>query len=310
MRVVLIAENDDPAAWRRALAGRVEGLELLAWEDCDEPQTVDAALVWQPPPGALARLPALKLIQNLGMGVDALFAPGVLPDFEVPLARLVDRDLIGQMSEYVCWAVLHYHRRIEPYRQQQRRRVWRQLPATDAGACPVAVLGLGEIGADCAAKLAALGFPVRGWSRSPRRIGGVRCYHAEQGLRDCVAGSRVLVCLLPLTAATAGLIDAELLAALAPGGCVVNVARGAHVVDRDLLAALDDGRLERAVLDVFDDEPLPPDSRYWTHPKVLVTPHIAGLTRPETAAAQVAENLCRVASGQAARHLIDLQRGY
>lgn len=312
IHAVLIGEHDDPAGWREALAAELPGLELTlhVWPQLSEDaERISIALAWKPPPGALAGLPGLRLIQCLGMGVDALFDDPELPT-AVPIARLHDPDLIAQMSEYVCWAVLHHHRKIDAYLESQRRRRWRPLPATDAGTCRVGILGLGAIGSDCAVKLRGLGFPVSGWSRSAKTLDGVDCYHGRQGLNAMLPGCRVLVCLLPLTPDTAGIVDAELLARLPRGALLVNIARGGHVVDLDLLAALESGGLGGAVLDVCSEEPLRIHHPYWDHPRVKLTPHIAGLTRPTAAAGQIATNIRRVMAGQPPVHQVSRERGY
>lgn len=308
MRAVLIAKGEQADAWRVRMTAELPELEFEVWPDIADPTAVDVALVWKPPHGALARLPNLKLIAAVSQGVDALFDDPELP--EVPIVRLVDPDMIAQMSEYVCAQVLWWHRRFDDYAAFQAERRWQPLPGPVTGDCRIVVLGLGTIGADIAAKLAGLGFPVHGWSRSPKRVEGITCHHGTDGLRDCLGLARMLVCVLPLTPDTQQVINADTLAQLPRGAYFINVARGGHVVEADLLAALESGQLAGAALDVMVEEPLPPEHPFWMHPKVRITPHIAGVTRPETAAAQIADNIRRVMSGRPLRNVVDRLRRY
>ncbi len=304
MRAVLLSAGDDPAAWQDAFARAMPELELAIGADVPDPETVTAALVWKPSPGALARFPNLRVIQGLGHGVDYLFDDPELPR-QVPIVRLVDPELVRQMSEYVCAAALWWHRCFDVYRTRQRAARWEQLQPRQTSERHVGVLGLGAIGADCALRLAGLGFTVHGWSRQRKQLDGIVCHHGSGGLDACLAASHILVCLLPLTPETSGIINAATLAKLPHGGYFINVARGGHVVEPDLLAALDSGQLSGAMLDVCAEEPAPPDHPFWTHPKVRLTPHVAGLTMAETAAPLIADNLRRLASGQPLRNRVD-----
>lgn len=309
MRAVLLSAADDAAAWREAFARAMPELELVVGPDVAEPETIDVALVWKPPAGALARFPHLRLIQGLGHGVDYLFADPQLPR-EVPIVRLVDPALIAQMSEYVCAAALWWHRRFDDYHDQQRAGCWQPLAVPRTAARRVGILGLGAIGADCAVRLAALGFNVHGWSRSPRRLDGVSCHYGPAGLGACLEVSDILVCVLPLTSETTGIVNATTLAQLPRDAYFINVARGGHVVEPDLLAALDRGQLAGAMLDVCAEEPLPAGHPFWTHPKVRLTPHIAGLTLPETAAPLIADTLRRLADNQPLPNRVNTDRHY
>jgi glyoxylate/hydroxypyruvate reductase A len=235
---------------------------------------IDVALVGAPPPGTFARLPNLKLVQSLWMGVEKLLADPELPR-SVPLARMVDPGMVAAMSETVLAHVLDWHRHLWLYRTWQGERKWKQRRQLMARDRTVGILGLGELGTDAARKLLALGFNVCGWSRRPKTIAGVHC---STELDEVLARSDAIICLLPLTAQTRGVLDARAFARMPKGGCVINVARGKHVVLPDLLAALDARHLAHAFLDVFDEEPLPADSPLWSHPGVTLTPHIAALT--------------------------------
>jgi glyoxylate/hydroxypyruvate reductase A len=307
--VAFVAPDEDPARWLEALRAALPGERLFAWPDVGDPAAVDVALVARPPAGALAQFPNLKLIQSLWMGVDGLLADPTLPR-QVPLARLVDPGMVAAMGETVLARVLDWHRHLYRYRAQQREAVWQPLPQFMTCDRSVGVLGLGELGRHVSAKLLEFEFKVYGWSRRAKRMPGVECSAGAQGLDRLLAASGALVCLLPLTAATRGILNARNLALLPEGACVINVARGAHVVDRDLLAALDSGRLAHAYLDVFQVEPLPAGHPYWSHPRVTVTPHIAALTEPRTAVTRVVENLARVRRGEPPLDLVDPAAGY
>jgi glyoxylate/hydroxypyruvate reductase A len=267
---------------------------------------IDVALVATPHPGTFAKLPNLKLVQSLWMGVETLLADPELPR-QVPLARLVDPGMVGAMSETVLAHVLDWHRHLYLYRLWQQRRKWKRRRQFLASDRTVGLLGLGELGTDASRKLLALGFKVCGWSRRPKRIAGVHC---SNDLGEILGMSDALVCLLPLTDQTRGVLNAAAFAQMPKGGCVINVARGGHVVIADLLAALDSGHLAHAYLDVFEPEPPPMDSPLWSHPGVTVTPHSAALTEPRTAVPKIAENIERLRRGEALLHLVDRSAGY
>jgi len=265
-------------------------------------------LAWKPASGLLASFPNLKLIVSLGMGVDHLLSDDKLPD--VPITRIMDDGLIGQMSEYALYWALRHHRDIDKYAASQRARTWKVEDFVDTIHRRIGILGLGTIGQDTAKKFAALGFPTAGWSRTAKSLPGVETFHGRDGFRRLLAGSDILVNVLPLTRETRGILDAKAFAALPKGAYFINMARGGHVVDEALLAALDSGQLSGAVLDVFNTEPLPADHPYWTHPKVHVTPHIAGATNPRTASPGVIENIKRLRRGGELMHRIDPKAGY
>jgi len=269
-------------------------------------EKIDVALVATPPKGVLKKLGAVKLIQSLWMGVEGLVGD---PDYPkgVPLARLVDPGMVAAMSETVLAHVLDWHRRHNQYRAQQRDRVWQRHGQYMAADRTVGLLGLGELGTDAARKLLALGFKVAGWSRRPKEIPGVRCYtDLSAMLPECNA----VVCLLPLTSQTREILNKENLGKLKRNGCVISVARGGHVVKKDLIAALDSGQLSHAYLDVFETEPLPKDDALWAHPKVSITPHTAALTEPRTAVPKIVENVERARRGKPPLNQVDFDAGY
>jgi glyoxylate/hydroxypyruvate reductase A len=228
----------------------------------------------------------------------------------VPLARLIDPGMVAAMSETVLARVLDWHRQLYRYRAQQSAHAWTPLRQYLAMDRTVGILGLGALGADAAAKLNALGFRVCGWRRREKAVPGVEYFHGTQGLEAMLRETEALVCLLPLTAETRGILNAHTLGLLRERGCVINVGRGGHMVERDVIEALDTGRLAHAYLDVFETEPLPAEHPFWRHPKVSVTPHIAALTEPRTALAMLVSNLERFARGEQPEALVDAGAGY
>lgn len=308
MQAVFISANNDGQDWLDIMQQKMPELELAIWPDVPNPDQIEAALVWKPPLGVLAQFKNLRLICSLGMGVDFLFADPDLP--QVPIARLIDPDMIAQMSEYVCAVVLWRHRLFDTYRNYQRQEKWQPLPPPKTAACKIGILGLGTIGSDIANKLNMLGFSVHGWSRTCKQLDNIQGFAGADELGDFLAQSQILVCVLPLTDQTREIINHATLAQLPHGAYVINIARGGHVDEPDLLAAIDRGHIAGAALDVYQTEPLPDGHPFWSHPEILMTPHIAGLTRAETAAAQVVANLRRLASGQPLRHIVDSIQQY
>ncbi|MGE5271897.1 MAG: 2-hydroxyacid dehydrogenase [Thiohalocapsa sp.] len=297
------------ARWRPLLADLLPGHEIRTWPEVGDKAAIEYALVWQPEPGLLAGLPNLKLIFGLGAGIDHLLRDPTLPR-DVPIVRLVDPYMTDAMSEYVVLSVLRLHRQDLDYLAQQRAAVWQEREQKNAGERPVGILGFGTLGRDAGRKLQALGFPVAGWSRGPHDVAGFRTHAGPAGLDALLAESEILVCLLPLTAATAGILNAGNFARLPPGAGLVNAGRGGHLVEADLITALDAGRLSGAVLDVFHDEPLPPDHPFWRHPRIIVTPHIAAETHPPTAAPIIRDAIRNFEAGLPVANLVDLARGY
>jgi glyoxylate/hydroxypyruvate reductase A len=309
MALLFRSTVDSAARWRAQLTRLTRELEVRVWPEIGNPAEIDYALVWRPEPGFLASLPNLKLILSLGAGVDHLLGDPRLPR-HLPIVRLVDCHMTDAMSEYVVLQVLRVHRRDLDYRAQQEAGIWHELDQQNAAERPVGLLGLGELGQDAAKKLKALGFDVAGWSRSERTIAGVRCHAGTAGLPPLLGRSEILVCLLPLTAETEGILNARNLALLPKGAALVNAARGAHLVEEDLLAALASGQISAAVLDVFREEPLPADHPFWHHPRVVLTPHVAAFTNPATAAPIILDNIRRFEEGRPLLNRIDPARGY
>ncbi len=313
MKVLLCGQwpEAEAAAWRAALAQAAPEVTWLNEEQAAaQAHAIDAAVVANPAPGSLRAYPNLRLIQSLWAGVDRLLADPSLPQ-QVPLARMVDPALTAAMTETALWATLALHRGFFSYAAQQRQQRWQPLEQRRAAEVNVAVLGLGVLGSAVARRLAAQGYTVAGWAQHAGPRPDVS--HADSGLAALpalLARSHVVINLLPLTPATRGLIDGAFLNHLPSGAALVNLARGAHVVDADLLAALNSGHVAHAVLDVFHAEPLPAVHPYWAHPRVTVLPHAAALTDERSAAGMVAANLRALAQDQPLQHVVQRQRGY
>lgn len=297
--------HDDPEAWERALRPHLPGMELRVGGD---PSGVVAALVWKPPPGFFAPYRDLRLVVNLGAGVDALLRRDDLP--ALPISRLNDSGMVRLMCSYVTHAVTHYARDFHLFERAQRRGEWHYIHPRALSSHRVTVLGLGELGGAAARALAAMGYDVTGWARTPKSLTGVRCVHGEGALRPALAEADTVVLLLPSTPATRGLIGAEQLGWMKRGVNLINVARGDLLDEHALLAALRDGQVAEATLDVFPTSPLPGDHPYWRMENVRVTPHLASITIPEEAAQDVAESIRRVLRGEPPLHQVDPARGY
>jgi len=305
MNILFASEKEKPEFWFPLLQQALPRDRFFAWPDANGGD-IDLALVATHPPGTFAGLDRLRLIQSLWMGVENIVADPDLPK-GVPVARLIDPGMVNAMGETVAAHVLDWHRHFYLYRRWQREKLWKRRRQFLPSDRTIGILGLGELGSAVAARLKGMGFHVAGWSRRPKALDGVYC---SMDLDDVLARSDAVVCLLPLTARTRGILGASALAKIRPHGCVINVARGGHVVVPDLVAALDSGHLAHAYLDVFEPEPLPADSPLWTHPGVTVTPHIAALSEPRTSVGKIAENVECVRRGELPRNLVDFAAGY
>ncbi len=310
--LVLLLTNFDAAdmhKWLPHLEQHLPDERIVVYPDVPDPDSIDVALVANPPAGTLATLPNLKLIQSLWAGVDALLGDPSLPR-AVPLARLVDPALTQAMIETVLTHTLMLHRQLPQYRVQQNQKLWRALEQPSSIERTICVLGLGQLGRACATALRSVGFRVIGWSTRAATLEGVTAYHGFDQLTLALEHSDIVVNLLPLTPDTHGIFNAQTLNAMRRGSSLINVARGAHVVEADLLTALDAGHLEHAVLDVFAQEPLVATHPFWQHPKITVLPHVAATTNSATASRIVAQNVKRLREGKPLEHLVDVARGY
>ena len=310
MAILLSTKAHTMQDWKAALLAVDPSLEIRLFPDAGDPAEIEAAVVWTAHDMMeLRRYPNLKLIVSMGAGVDHLLrAPGPPPG--IPVARLKDVLLTSAMAEWVLLNVLRFHRQDPEYRALQQRKEWLELSAPSTSERRIGILGIGELGSASARVLTALGFPVMGWSRSAKTLPSVQTFHGAEGLMAMAAKTDILICLLPLTPETRGVLNAKLLSALPRGAYVINGARGGHMVAEDMLAALDSGHLAGAALDVFEPEPLPAESRFWSHPKVFLTPHAASITIPSSVAPQVVENIRNMRAGQPLINLVDFSLGY
>ncbi|MBH3069264.1 glyoxylate/hydroxypyruvate reductase GhrA [Serratia marcescens] len=299
--------------WLTGIKQRLPQAEIREWQRDDE-RPADYALVWRPPHEMLANRRDLKAVFALGAGVDAILDqerkhPGTLPA-GVPLLRLEDTGMAQQMQEYALSYVLRYFRRFDEYQALQQRQEWQPLDPHSLDDFTIGILGAGVLGQSVARKLTEFGFSVRCWSRSAKQIDGVQSFAGEAQRGAFLDGVKLLINLLPNTPETVGILNRELFAKLRPGAYLINIARGAHLVEADLLAALEQGQLAAATLDVFAREPLPQDHPFWRHPRVTITPHIAAITLPQQAMDQIAANIRALEAGHAPAGVVDRQRGY
>jgi glyoxylate/hydroxypyruvate reductase len=306
--LIFYSAFDDPEAWQRALMAELPDLDVRVHPHIGDPSDVCYALVWKPPAGFFAGFPNLKLVTNLGAGIDSLLGRDDLPS--VPISRLSDPGMVALMTSYVMFAVIRYARDIPLFERAQRQNWWHYIHPRALSAIKVGVLGLGELGAPAAHALATAGFSVRGWSRTPKNLSGVASVAGRANLDAFLADTEILVVMLPLTPETKGLLGENELACLPKGAKLINVSRGAVIDEPALIEALRNEQIAEATLDVFTVEPLPSDHVLWSMDNVLITPHLASITVPEAAAHDVAESIRRVRAGLPPLHLTDPRRGY
>ena len=309
-RILLSVTGFNPQRWHELLSAR---RDVVLEPDGDTDPSIEYAVVWKQNPDVLSKLPNLKAVFSIGAGVDHLFADPGLPD--VPIVRVIADNLTQYMTEYVCWRVLDHHRQGRLYRSQQRRKVWHEPPQAPADAVSVGIMGLGNLGRAAATALLALGYTVKGWSRTGTRMDRVETFGGSGQLDAFLGATDILVVLLPLTPATTGIIDFGLLSRLrgdnAIGGAVlINAGRGRLQKDADIVRALDEGVIREASLDVFETEPLPRDSPLWAHERVFVTPHAAATSDPAHLAGPMLDQMDACDRGEPLRNLVDRKAGY
>ena len=311
MAVLIIAPGLKSDWWASELQKRNPDLDVRIWPDAGNPADILYALAWKPPGGALATFPNLRVVFSLGAGVDHLVTDPAFPK-QAAISRVVDPYLTAGMREYVLMHVLRHHKNQPALEAQQRDHIWDDsaYELKQADERRIGILGLGELGRSVATALVSLDFDVAGWSRSLKGIPGVDCFHGEDGLAQLIATTQILICLLPLTPQTEGILNSELLDQLPAGACLINAARGGHLVEDDLIPALDSGQLAHATLDVFRTEPLPDDHPFWDHPHITVTPHNASITDPRSVARQILEGISAVERGDLLPNSVDLTLGY
>ena len=309
MQILFYADGGAAEQWLAELHTTLPLADVRVWHEGDS-APADYAVVWKPSAAMLQGRSDLKAIFNLGAGVDAILQLGDALPAGVPVVRLDDAGMAMQMAEYVSHAVLRYFRRFDEFETQARDHQWRFLKPRRKEDFSVGILGMGVLGARVAGALLALGFPVHGWSRSRKEIAGVQSHAGPGELDDFLAQSQVLVCVLPLTPQTTGILNRETLARLPKGAYLINVARGAHLVEQDLLDLLDEGHLGGATLDVFREEPLPSDHPFWNQPRITITPHISALTLRGDSVRQIATKIKQMERGQPVAGLVDRTKGY
>ena len=313
MAIVLIApQKNNLAYWQENLSREIIHRKLEVpvwiWPEVPKPEEVKMAVVWKHPRHSLYEFPNLQLISSMGAGVDHILQDKEMPE-EWKVSRIVDPQLTRSMSNYLLAAVLSYHKRLGDYPLLQERKKWGYSDEPERK-LQVGVLGMGELGTDIAQKLSALGFPVSGYSNSPKEIEGVVSFAGKAQLNPFLRQVNVLICLLPLTTQTRGFLNLGLFENCQPGTFLINVARGEHLVEEDLLLALEKGYFGSALLDVFKQEPLPESHPFWSHPSIIITPHIASITQPDAAIPQIIENYRRLREGDVLQNQVNRQKEY
>jgi glyoxylate/hydroxypyruvate reductase len=306
---VSLPAEDKTEWWCQMLRDLMPDWDIYPMSKVPDPEKVTYSVVWRPTTGAMTPFKNLKAIVSLGAGIDHVLADKELPE-DVPIIRTVGTDLTQRMKEYVALHVLRHHRELPAIEANQSKQAWEQIIVPPATGRRVGVMGLGNLGAAAAELLTQIGFQVAGWSRAPKDIPGVQCYAGADGFGAFLEGTEILVCLLPLTENTRGILNADTFNRLKRGASVINAARGPHLVDSDLIEALNSGQIGGATLDVFHVEPLPAAHPFWTHPKVTVTPHVASLIDAPTGSKIVAKNIRTFQETGTVPDLADAKRGY
>jgi len=308
MTILYKADPERGLIWQAIFAECAPDLPFRIWPDIGDPAAVRYLVAWQPPDDFLALLPNLQVIFSVGAGVDQFDLRSLPP--QIPLVRMIEPNLVEGMVQYVVMSILATHRHLINYIGDQRRRQWKQIRLVPASQRRIGVMGLGVLGRSALERLRNFGFPLAGWSRSQQVIEGVSCFVGLEQFYDFLSVCDILVCLLPLTPETRGILNRRSFDAMPRGATVINVGRGAHLVDNDLLDALESGQISSAVLDVVSTEPLPKNHAFWEHPGILITPHIASMTQPETAAYVLLDNIRCHQTGGLIKGRVDANRGY
>jgi glyoxylate/hydroxypyruvate reductase A len=306
-RLVLISRDYDMSHLAPLIRQAAPELDVMMHGNHDALEA-EVAVCWNPPQGAVAALPRLRLVHSIAAGVDNILTDPSLP--RVPLCRVVDPQHARGMSEFVTWGVLHFHRQLDRVMANQRNKVWLRHDQRAPSTCTVGVMGLGEIGTRVSVDLHRIGFGVRGWAKRPKDLPGIHTFSGADSLPSFLQGTDILVCLLPLTDETRGILNARTFGLLKPGSKLIHVGRGEHLVPGDLLGALQREQIGGAIVDVFPNEPLPASDPFWNAPNLIVTPHMASVASPETIGLQVAMNVRRMVNGEPLHNQVDVTRGY
>ena len=309
MSLLFVAPNRDMRPWKEAILKEDTDLDVEIWPDVKNDQRVQFAVTWQQPKHTLDQYPNLQAISSLGAGVDHLLEDETIPS-DIQVCRVVVSSLVQQMQEYVLNAILNYQRNMNTYFRQQQQALWKKYANIAKEDIPVGVMGLGALGKPIASQLATLGYTVHGWSNSTKEIEGVQSYAGNGELNLFLSQSKALVCLLPLTNETRGILDLDVFKQLQQPGYLINTARGEHLVEEDLIYALDKEWLNGACLDVFTEEPLPENHPFWNRENIIITPHVSSITRPDEVAEQIVENYKRALSGMPLQNKVNKNKGY
>ena len=309
MKLLLKTDRYLIGRWKDALYQRVPGLDIVTFPFVGDPSEIEVVVAWEPPQGMLASMTNLKLVISTGAGVDHILKDPTYPA-HVPLVRMVDPGLTQGMVEYVVMSALLASRKMHRVFANHGRKIWEPESAPLAQDWTVGIMGLGVLGRACAGALRGMGYNVIGWSRTEKDFEGVQTFHGLDGLEKFLPRTQILVCLLPLTSETEGSLGRGTFNRLPSGAAIINAGRGGHMIEADLLTALEKGKVEVAVLDVFNEEPLPVDNPLWDHPRVFITPHLASMTTPETAVIAVADAVEELRKGLPYSNLVDPSRGY
>lgn len=309
MGIVIIRQDDKIEGWKSALKNAVPNVEVYNYLEKHPVEKVKMALVWKPPMGVIKNYPNLECIASSGAGVDFLFEDKTLPT-AIPITRVVDEYLAQDMSEHVIGLVFSYLKNFNQYKHDQINKIWKPLGYRRIKDLTVGIMGLGALGTVLAADLVKFGFKVNGWSQSAKYLKAVDTFSGQENLRNFLGATQILVCLLPLTNATTGILNKQLFNQLPKGAHIINVARGGHLVDEDLIEMLDNGHLSGASLDVFHQEPLSKKHPFWEHEKINMTPHYASVSDTASVVPQIIENYRRLASGEELLNLVSTSKGY
>ena len=307
--MMFYSKFDDAQDWGDSLRRAMPGLDFRIWPDVGNPAEIESALVWKAPAGEMRKYPNLKLIVNIGAGVDYILKDATLPP-DVPIMRIVDPEMNRMMAQYVMLAVLRYHRDFPELEKARREKRWSYIHPRETATTSVGIMGMGHLGTLAATELLRQGFVVSGWSRTPKQVEGVASFHGAAQLKAFLARSQILVLMMPFTPETDGIVGRDVLYALPRGARVINVGRGQLVDEDALVAAIRDGQIGGATLDVFRTEPLPAGHPFWDLEQVTITPHLASIAVPRSAAAQIAESLRRLRAGERLLNVVDRARGY
>ena len=308
MSIVIISDRD-PKAWIKAIKENEPEIDLAVYPEAEHKEDVEYALVWNHTPGVFREFPNIKVIASMGAGVDHILRDPALPE-NVKITRVVDKQLAIDMTEFVLALVMSHLRNLADHQELEQQKEWKPESYRRIQEVKVGILGIGELGSSVGRKLIDNGFAVIGWARSKKDLEGTKVYAGKEELNSFLKQSDILVCLLPLTPETENILDRELMSQLPENAYLINVARGKHLVEKDLLEMIDSKHLSGAALDVFREEPLPKEHQFWKHLKIKVTPHIASVSKPSSVVSQVLENYKRMKAGKELKNVVDRKKGY